>query len=203
MDSLAALAAERPEALSRLATSLLASTREIRSAAAERLAALGAEGREPLEAMLLAEPADARVAAAYGLGLLGPNARRSLPSLLRVLGEPDDSAAAMANWAIGEIAGDRPGRQIVLLQILRFRPPAEQADAIAAIAALGPGASRFAPSLARILVGEDPALSRLAANVLIQIGPLALPAIEQVAADPAIALRPGVARVLRTLRKTL
>jgi HEAT repeat protein len=135
-------------------------------------------------------------AASFGLGEMGAAATGALPKLVAVLGGPDDSAAAMATWAIGEVAGERPGRRIVLLQMLRFGPVPDRGDAVASVAAMGPSGLSYAPMLVRMLAHPDPSLGRAAANALIRIGPLVRPAVE------AVAFR-GDARVQREARRIL
>jgi len=203
LDSLVALARDNPDAFRRLAGSLRADSSEIRTAAAARLATLDAPGRQALEAALGAESAGARAAAAYGLGLLGKRAEGAMGPLLRTLGERDDSAAAMASWALHQIGGRRLGRPVVVLEALRFGTPADQADALVTIASLGPDAVAFVPILTRLLTGPNASLGRLAGDALIRIGPLAQPAVEAAARTAPASSLPELHRVLAALRPRL
>lgn len=155
----------------------------------------------PLIATLSDPNPTVKTRAAYTLGEIGPKAKSALSQLATVLGGPDDSAAGMASWAIDKIAGNNPGRAIVLLQTLRYGPSLDRFEALTAIRGLGAGGLPFVSILIRTLSDPDPALVRAAGNALIQIGPLVRPAVEAAASRGNSRAQAEARRVLRALAR--
>jgi HEAT repeat protein len=202
IDSLGRVASTDLAARRQLVEALSYPSREVRMSAAYHLAQLGGEGLSTLTTALGEGPL-VQYVAAYGLGEAGASARGALPKLVAVLGGPDDSAAGMASWAIGKIAGKRPGSVAVLLEKLRWGNSLDRAEALSAIGALGTGAFECVPLLIRMLANPNHSVARSAGNVLIQIGPLVRPAVEAAAKGGDPRVRAEAWRVLSALEPPL
>jgi HEAT repeat protein/S1-C subfamily serine protease len=167
-----------------LAAAIKDSNRDVRLAAGEAVASLGAFGTSdiPLLLDLLKHPdADVRASAARALGQIGRAAKTALPALLEAMKGGDKSVRKAGIEAVASIGG--PPKQLVPL----FTDALTESDkslvrsAVQALAKFGPEAKDAVPQLAPLLADNDKELRKSVAITLAKIGPDAKAAVSNLA----------------------
>lgn len=202
LDSLGPLAATNPGGHRAIAIVLHDSSAVVANKAAYWLARVGSRSIPSLTDGLKDPKPGTQSAAAYGLGELGPVARPTVPSLIEVLAGQDDSAAAMADWAIGKIAS-HPGRVVVVTRALRWGPRHRWLDRFEEIAQMGSLATPLVPFLIRALGDDDEVVADAAGSTLARLGPVAQAAVLRAALDGGPAIRSRASRLVSALRPGL
>jgi HEAT repeat protein len=164
-DALGHVAADEPEVVAALASSLAHPSGIVASAAAGALGKIGAPAVPALRAILL-DDADPRGEwAADALGRVGPAAADSVDLLRKHVGA---SNAALATWsAIGlaKVAGD-PSVVPSLVKLLQDERSDLREQAAAGLKAIGPAANAAVPALNLALSDEDERVRTAAAEAL-------------------------------------
>jgi HEAT repeat protein len=169
--------------------------------------------------------ADARREAARELGDIGPDASSAVPSLTEALGDPNSAVRQAASEALVQVG---PEVVPVLIQTLKDENVAVRSATISALARFGPDAQEAVPALlgladdrrigtevvnSLVVLGEDavPAMVRvlvieqvparvdLLVEILVKIGPGALPAIEYALLAPRPEIRGRLTRVVERI----
>lgn len=221
LSAMKALARKGRDAVEPLTAQLRASDPGVRSRAAETLGDLqrnGSSAVPPLiEALKDSEPA-VRAAAARALGKIGPEATSAVPALRDAAKDSDVTVAARAADAItnltathkseivrpGEILGgmvtsampevvEKTPMAATPAPATRIKPKLPKAAPVKAVSSPSPAA------LIKQLISPKDAQRTSAAEALAQLGPKALPALDDALASPNPALQRAAAKWLGTL----
>jgi HEAT repeat protein len=144
---------------------------EVRLSAARALARsdpAGKAGLSVLSEALKEKSGSLRRRAVETLGSLGKGARTAVPDLVAALLDPDASVRWSAADALGQIGPEAKAAVPALVETLR--DPYLRGVAVEALGEIGPEARSAAPAILAALRDEDPAVSRMAAIALLQVG---------------------------------
>ncbi len=157
-------------ALPELLGALRGGDAELRTLAADALAALGGDAVGPLVGELARADERVRLAAARALGSMAAAGRGAVPALLERALDPseEEEVALRAIWALGEI-GD-PAMLAPLAHLFSERGGTVGVWIAEACAKLGRGARSVADTLRAELHRDDPWLALAAAHALVCIG---------------------------------